>query len=411
MRGREHDTRSRRTEPPGRRNVLQADILGLLQAAGNRAVARMLARECDCGGACCAREGAGEAPEAAKARPDVESLAQSAASSQSPEELDDLAARMDSALDGAVSSDMGSAVTQPTVATLARLDGRVGGQAQRAAERTSGQRGGIGGFCKPYEWWEYPQAARDKAFLIGALPAVSTGMFGTTEVGAIWLQFVAGGSPARRSYTTAGNPIVEGFRMAEATGRAHEEVLGEIESAVAAAPPGAGGGEVEMPVSSLAIPTDRAVNWSNPYDIPGHLAGGQSGGAGGDDTRKVQGSVFVSRVPQPDGSSALTMRSDLEFVVNDTVDFCPGGAGSGLEQALTVPLSRLEATGPIWAVDVPFDVRFKPPPVTRIIGAGTTGPGTDASRNAGEVRDRASDRSRGREDGGRREDQPTRRVG
>lgn len=397
--------------------LLRDDILFLQEAAGNQAVARMIARECGCGGACCAGEGNGagaapardpQSPPPGEARPEVESLAQAAAASQSPEELQALAGRMDAVV-GQAETGMATA-SQPTVATLSRLEGRPGEAAQRGAERTSGQRGGIGAFCQPYEWWEYPQAARDKAFLIGALPAVSTGMFGTTEVGAIWLQFVAGGSPSRRSYATPGNPIVEGFRMAEVTSREHDTVLGEIESAVAASPPALAGGETEVPVSSLGITTSRSINWSNPYDIPGHLAGGQSGGAGGADTRTVQGSVFLSQATQADGSTSLVMRSDVEFVVNDTVDFCPGGAGSGLEQALTVPLSRLEATGPTWAVDVPFDVRFKPPPVTRVIGAGTTGPGTDAGRSREEIPARAGDRSRGREDGVRREDQPTRRV-
>ncbi|HBB36208.1 MAG TPA: hypothetical protein DDZ80_14795 [Cyanobacteria bacterium UBA8803] len=37
-------------------------------------------------------------------------------------------------------------------------------------------------------------------------------------------------------------------------------------------------------------------------------------------------------------------------------DFCPGGAGAGLEQVLTIPASRLEASGQ--AFDVPFEVQL-----------------------------------------------------
>ena len=237
-------------------------------------------------------------------------------------------------------------------------------------------------------------------------------MFGTTEVGAIWLQFLNGGAPARRSYATAGNPIVEGFSKSGVTAEEHGFVLDEVERGIASSPPTIPAtGEVEISVTAFpGVNADRPINWSNPFDIPGHLAGGQSGGAGGADTRTLDGSVFLSRVTAADGTSSILMRSNIGFVVNDTVDFCPGGAGSGLEQALTVPLSRLEATGPFWASDVPIDVRFKPPSTSRVVASGAAPPETSSERSSGEVRSRGSDRSRGREDGVRREDQDTQRI-
>jgi putative cell wall-binding protein len=58
--------------------------------------------------------------------------------------------------------------------------------------------------------------------------------------------------------------------------------------------------------------------------------------------------------------------SGVELDVADAVDFCPGGAGEGAEEYLTVPMSRLEVTpydfpgtstdGDFWAAPILFDV-------------------------------------------------------
>ncbi len=57
------------------------------------------------------------------------------------------------------------------------------------------------------------------------------------------------------------------------------------------------------------------------------------------------------------------MMTHFHFLVQDAIDFCPGDPGTGQEQALTVPLSRLEATGLFltdepFAYDMPFEVRY-----------------------------------------------------
>jgi hypothetical protein len=44
--------------------------------------------------------------------------------------------------------------------------------------------------------------------------------------------------------------------------------------------------------------------------------------------------------------------------VFDAIDFCPGDCGSREERLITVPMSRLEASGE--AYDVPFKVTFVP---------------------------------------------------
>jgi hypothetical protein len=46
------------------------------------------------------------------------------------------------------------------------------------------------------------------------------------------------------------------------------------------------------------------------------------------------------------------------YEVFDAVDFCPGDCGSWLEQRVTIPMSRLEASGA--AYDQPFKVEFSP---------------------------------------------------
>ena len=53
------------------------------------------------------------------------------------------------------------------------------------------------------------------------------------------------------------------------------------------------------------------------------------------------------------------MRAQFHFVVQDAVDFCPGNIGSFFATYITIPLSRLEASG--MAFSVPFEVRYDGP--------------------------------------------------
>ena len=52
------------------------------------------------------------------------------------------------------------------------------------------------------------------------------------------------------------------------------------------------------------------------------------------------------------------METTLHYEVFDAVDFCPGDCGSSAEQLITIPMSRLEASGE--AYDQPFKVKFVP---------------------------------------------------
>jgi hypothetical protein len=227
---------------------------------------------------------------------------------------------------------------------------------------------------------ELADAVESKAFLLGFLPAAATGMFQSGEVGALWFDFLTTTAPTRHSFAGPASTVVRGFETAAISLDEHravfQEAVGNLRSRAPAIAPGA---EVRIPVADLIASTQRAINWSNPYDIPGHIAGGQSGGAGGADTREVRGDLIVRRVVGVSGESSYKAISDFEYFVNDTVDFCPGGAGSGLEQNLTVPLSRLEATGTAWACDVPFDVTYRPAALTADLDAAAFPPDAPGS--------------------------------
>lgn len=105
------------------------------------------------------------------------------------------------------------------------------------------------------------------------------------------------------------------------------------------------------------------------FDVPGEVAGNLAGGVGKEQLDKPIGalpspwedlraaSVTVHLTPNTDGS--VTVTPEIAFVVQDTIDLCPGNCGQSEEQVATIPLSRFEATG--LTGDVPFIVRFQPP--------------------------------------------------
>jgi hypothetical protein len=110
----------------------------------------------------------------------------------------------------------------------------------------------------------------------------------------------------------------------------------------------------------------REMNFNVPNDVAGNIAGGI-----GTDQRTVRvgakpspwddvraADLSVDLTENPDGS--VTVRPSLVFVVQDTIDLCPGNCGTSDEQVATIPMSRFEATGLVG--DVPFVLRFEAPP-------------------------------------------------
>jgi hypothetical protein len=78
----------------------------------------------------------------------------------------------------------------------------------------------------------------------------------------------------------------------------------------------------------------------------------------GPDYRELDGTITVSNSPDPTNRlmSRIFMSGDFMWTVHDAIDFCPGNAGNGLQESLTIPMSRLEASGV--AKDVGLLVKF-----------------------------------------------------
>lgn len=104
---------------------------------------------------------------------------------------------------------------------------------------------------------------------------------------------------------------------------------------------------------------NRPINYSNPLSIAGHIAGGIGSSDAGSDYRNVAwGNVTLEKVPLIGSVGYVSVETTLHYEVFDAIDFCPGDCGSPAEQLITVPMSRLEASGE--AYDVPFKVTFVP---------------------------------------------------
>jgi hypothetical protein len=94
--------------------------------------------------------------------------------------------------------------------------------------------------------------------------------------------------------------------------------------------------------------------------IPGIVAGGISSGPGSIDSRTASFKQVLLRRSEVGGrTTGLRLRVQFHFVVKDAIDFCPGNPGNALQQIITIPLSRLEASK--LAFSVPFEVHYDGP--------------------------------------------------
>jgi hypothetical protein len=115
-----------------------------------------------------------------------------------------------------------------------------------------------------------------------------------------------------------------------------------------------------LPQSELNSP----FTFSGVTTIPGLIAGGTGRGAAGMDSRSVSGKVKFLRTAVAGFTTSMQIRTNFHFLIRDAIDFCPGGPGAMgglLARFVTIPLSRLEASG--LAFDVPFEVQYDGPPV------------------------------------------------
>ncbi|HEU4769752.1 MAG TPA: DUF4157 domain-containing protein [Pyrinomonadaceae bacterium] len=104
---------------------------------------------------------------------------------------------------------------------------------------------------------------------------------------------------------------------------------------------------------------NRPINYANPFSVAGHIAGGIGSSDAGDDYRKITyANVTLERVPIIGNTGYVSVQLTPHYEVFDAIDFCPGDCGSPAEQIVTIPMSRLEASGR--AYDRPFKVIFTP---------------------------------------------------
>lgn len=186
----------------------------------------------------------------------------------------------------------------------------------------------------------------------------------------LWDQHVWGGaSPQDLSSTFAAD-----FTVSETTALTNADIRASLMLKLRRTPPTfpASGNRVTAPVASL-IPREIArlgdtgdslrMNFNKIGEVPGNIAGdigkdqltckvGAMPSPLADD-RTLQGDLIIDLDP---ATNELTVAPNLNYVVTDTIDLCPGNCGAFHERFATVALSRWEATG--ISGDVPFTVRY-----------------------------------------------------
>jgi hypothetical protein len=117
--------------------------------------------------------------------------------------------------------------------------------------------------------------------------------------------------------------------------------------------------------SSVAIISPAELNapfsFSGFSTIPGIIAGGVSPGPGAPESRRLSiKQALIYRAQVMGGvTMGVRLRLQFHFVVQDSIDFCPGAMGGHLASHVTVPMGRLEASG--MAFPVPFEVHYDGP--------------------------------------------------
>jgi hypothetical protein len=226
-------------------------------------------------------------------------------------------------------------------------------------------------FCLPFASRE--EAREAHAYMVESfIPMI--GYFGP-EVAELWKSYLTrkhGASLKRRVFSDPSSRIVQGFVDSEITNDRQNVLLKKITSAVATSCPELSPNKsIQFPISKFLSKDDLEypINFNNLMEIPGNIAGGVSESDAGLDRRIVSGSATFYRSTDVTGkTTGIHVRTNFYFVVQDALDFCPGGAGAKVEQGLTIPLSRLEMTGlflqdEAFAYDMPYEVRYSGMPI------------------------------------------------
>lgn len=219
-------------------------------------------------------------------------------------------------------------------------------------------------FCTPYT--SSSDAASAESLLRSVYLPADGAKFGADSRALFesYLSRAPGDSLTPQVFDDPSRDLVQSFADSGATADDQDAIIDLIGARLHLAPGGRPSPHTPtmMSVSNFLSPSemnDRPVNYSNPLSIAGHVAGGIGSSDAGPDYRNVSyGNVTLTNVPLFGSTGYVHVETTLHYEVFDAIDFCPGDCGSPAEQYVTIPMSRLEATGE--AYDVPFLVRFIP---------------------------------------------------
>lgn len=219
-------------------------------------------------------------------------------------------------------------------------------------------------FCTPYP--TAAEAAAAKYSLRSFYLPAEEAKFGANSRALYesYLSRTPGDSLAPVIFNNPSSDVVASFSASWATANDQDAIIDLVGNRLSRAP----GGPLRdftttmMSLANFLSPVEmdnRPINYSNPFSIAGHIAGGIGSSDAGPDYRKINyGNVTLEKIPVIGGTGYVSVETTLQYEVFDAVDFCPGDCGSPAEQLITIPMSRLEAGGE--AYDVPFKVNFTP---------------------------------------------------
>jgi hypothetical protein len=220
-------------------------------------------------------------------------------------------------------------------------------------------------FCKPYatqaeadsaEWW-----IRNTYLRAEGLATFGTDVKGLYES---YLSRSPGDSLDPVVFDNDSGYLVSSFKNSGDTKDDMDNVIDLVGDRISRVPGGPLQDDVPRMMSLSNFLSDsemnnRPINYSNPFSVAGHIAGGIGSSDAGDDYRKITyANVTLEKTTLVGSTGFVSVELTPHYEVFDAIDFCPGDCGSPAEQLITVPMSRLEKSGN--AYDVPFKVIFTP---------------------------------------------------
>ena len=282
----------------------------------------------------------------------------------------------------AIAEPISTAPGAQTAASDAAADGGGGGggAASCAAKSECGP-----DFCSPMASVAAAKADRhSKAGIL--LSGIATVV--SPRVVPVWLTHIAGGSSPQDFTSKFGADFAADSETERAAKFLADQLRADLEIRPVTFPTGSPKVTVDIAkripsaIKRLGTAFDSArMNFSGVGSIPGNLAG---------DIGKDQTTCKVGAMPSPfdddrtakgnaevaqNSDGTMTVKTDIRFTVQDTVDLCPGDCGAPAEQIATIPFSRWEATG--ISGDVPFTVEFDGPQQTVVARPSAPTPATE----------------------------------